>query len=172
MKNIKLFAFALIIATSCGDQERDKKDALLEKYNCSSLDDCLWKYEFEGARAYLSLKKESGYVHREGAEINKILDAEANYWVKEKEYKKALSVIDESADDYSGDNKREKRFKLLSLIIDELIEDGDFTQAKLYALKGSDEHTIEGWSDVRDEEKTQQKILLKKVEKAEKLLSK
>ena len=178
MKNYQLLIALLtasLVFTQCGGDSKKEEDlnALEEQYKCKGVDDCLSKYEFEGARAYAPLVESWNLDDA----MQKIVNAESKYWVKEKDYKTAIGIVDEyDGGSYSQHEKIAMRYELLSVIIDELIEAGDFDQAKIYALKASDEHTLEGWNATQtndfDKEETQQKLLLKKIDNAKKILSK
>ena len=179
MKNYKLLITLLIaslVFTQCGDSKKEEDlNALEEQYKCKGVDDCLSKYEFEGARAYAPVESFGSFSFDDA--MKKIVNAESKYWVKEKDYKTAIGIVDEyDGGSYSQHEKIAMRYELLSVIIDELIEARDFDQAKIYALKASDEHTLEGWNATQtndfDKEETQQKLLLKKIDNAKKILSK
>jgi len=176
--------FCLSILWSCGESEQDlinveraKKDAeLVSKYGCDSYEDCLSKFDFEGARAFSALY---------GADEFNIVKAESQYWLRQKDYKRSLSVIDEYQTDeqFSEFDKlqAELRYNTVSAIIDDYIEERNFIKAKEYALKLDDTESKEGYNrseyGQHNDEKlspfsSQQDDMLRKIEKAEKLLSK
>lgn len=64
-----------------------------QKYSCSNVDDCLAKYEFEGARYYYS--KLDGYLEREALE--KIIRAEVSFFFNNNEKLKAKQTAEEAA---------------------------------------------------------------------------
>ena len=129
---------------------------------CENIDDCLGKYKFEEARKLVS--QEEGSWDAESIAMRKIVFAEAYYWVKNKEYEKALNVIDETSalamysygtDNYRLKKKNKIRTDILNRIIEKIIYEEDFKKAKKWVLK----------IDTQSE----QKRLLKKIETAEKL---
>ena len=177
-----------LIITSCGSKDNEaentenekkkKEKELAEKYKCISCEDCLSKYEFEGARAYLALSDWREANFRQ--EIT-VLTAESNYWVKQKDYERALNIVDEFHNEMAEREKQKIKHDILSKIIDDFISLKDYEKAKLFALKASDNINLGGENKSEnpsawDEEselknwKSQQKDLLDKIKNAEKLL--
>ena len=76
--------------------ETEVKPKLVEKYNCDNIDDCISKYQFEGARAYMgaTLFEHFGEEDEEG--LRKITRAEISYLIENGELEKAKSVANES----------------------------------------------------------------------------
>jgi hypothetical protein len=173
MKNIKqisILFFISILLFSCKNEQEQKeeyfeeeiKPKLVEKYKCYGVDDCLSKYEFQGAREFASETAKFGYSWEAEDINNKIITAESTYWINEKEYDRAYKIIKEV-----GENE----FKVLDDITSSLISDKEFDNALLWALKASDIKTTVGYN-ISDGEDSQQKILLKKIATAKKMLSK
>jgi hypothetical protein len=133
--------------------ESEKKQQLIEKYKCDNVDDCLSKYQFEGARAYMAAEEEiNGLgVYRN---LPKITQAEAIYLAKQNEFQRALDVINEANQvNYLESDKEHLKYLILEMAVIKFCEDGDFEKAKLFTiLKASD---------------TQQKILIKKIKDAQ-----
>jgi len=157
--------------------EEEIKSKLVEKYKCYGLDDCLSKYEFQGAREFASetAKFEGGNKDN----MNKIITAESTYWVNEKDYDRAYKIIKEyQPTGYNSDDINfKKEFKILDDIISSLISDKEFDKALLWAIKATDIKTPDGKNPGMNEYETdygpsQQKILVKKITTAKKLLSK
>jgi hypothetical protein len=180
--HVALLILTLNILFSCGPSEEEieiekknkKHSELAEKYKCDNVEDCLSKYEFEGARAYYSY---------DGTDEFDIVTAESQYWLKEKEYMKSLSIIEAYSleEDHYQKAKTKLRFNTISSIIDDYIIERNFEKAKEYALRLNDNINIENetkeyYSRYNDDEKnpfeSQQDEMLKKIEKAEKLLVK
>jgi hypothetical protein len=171
------FIGVIVLFSSCGQSEEEK---LKEKYKCSSCEDCLTKYEFEGARAYLALADWREANFREEIAV---LTAEANYWVKEKDYERAIDIVEEFHLDGFEEEKQKVKFNVLSSIIDDYIYLKDFDNAKIYALKSSDDINLSGesksedpsaWDEESEIERwrSQQTELIERIQKAEKLLNK
>ena len=147
---------------------------LSKKYKCISCEDCMTKYNFEAAHAFLSITCKYDYFCEEIS--IKLLNSETNYWITLKEYQRALSVVDEYKSEGGFDEDKIKiKFDVLSLIIDNYIAEKDFSNAKLYALKSSDNINLSGYSksysyDSEDQWRSQQTELLERIDKAEKIL--
>jgi hypothetical protein len=114
MKTV-LFSILLIILTGCNYVN---PDCLI--CGCSNVDDCLSKYKFEEARKYASNIKE---VWRP-KQMVKIISAEAEYWVTQKEFSKALVLCKELSRikienklDFSEGDKQEFYIKTLYSLI-------------------------------------------------------
>jgi hypothetical protein len=188
MKNIKqisILFFISILLFSCKNENQQKeeyfeeeiKPKLVEKYKCYGVDDCLSKYEFQGAREFASETAKFGYDDE--ANMNKIITSESTYWINEKEYDRAYKIIKEyePARTYEDYLKSQKEFKVLDNIISSLISDKEFDNALLWALKASDIKATDGSnpgidSFSKDHGPSQQKMLLKKIATAKKMLSK
>lgn len=158
--------------------EEEIKPKLVEKYKCYGVDDCLSKYEFQGARDFASEIQVFSPSLFGNEVMEKIVRAESIYWLNEKEYDRAYKTVLEfkpSNTDWSN-AEMERQYDILDDIISSLISDKEFDKALLWVLKASDQHNIEGWkkSDTSNwnDQETQQKILLKKITTAKKILSK
>lgn len=179
---------SMLLFYSCGSDDwqdrRDKqrktfetevKPRLVEKYNCDNVDDCISKYQFEGARAYMAAEQNID-LSSENRNLPKITQAEAIYWAKQNEFQRAIDVINE-ADlvVYKEEEKQNLKFTIYEMAINKYCEDGDFKKAKTFALKASDLHNIAGWSrtqttDDWKKDETQQKVLLRKIKDYEKAI--
>jgi hypothetical protein len=130
------------------DEERIQRE-LEEKYKCFSIDDCLGKYEFQGARAFYGNGR-NGYDYT--PYLEKIVTAEAQYWCQNGNYKKAISVVEES--NIGSSEKEDLKFKLILTAVDNYIEEANWLMARKFAIK-----SIE-----------QQNFLLERINIAEKVL--
>ena len=162
---LTILSFLMIL--SCSEESK-----LNEKYNCTGVDDCLSKYEFEGARAYMDISDKKEYDKSYDWEV--IISAEADYWIKEGEFKKAFSIIDQTISRvYFGGSYMTHhnliRMKAISAIVDELNDKNEFNEARKWVLKCPDV-AIDGFPDeanmkdgkIRD-------VLNKKIDDYEKL---
>jgi hypothetical protein len=134
----------LLFISSCSNTES----------GCNSVDECLSSYDFEGAR------KQVGDDFDKDREIKKITIAESKYWADKGEIDRALTIVDESwsTDDYFWPESdwQEWRFNIIDKGVTSCCEKGDYRQAKVFALKASDDmnlagqklgEKIEGWVD-------------------------
>ncbi len=152
--------------SSCGDSNYEKsRDEAIEKYDCSSIDDCLSQYNFEGARAHMAANDASGGPSFEGYEdnIEKVSRAESIYHSNHGEYERALKIIDEDHFPRLYEHKKHViRYNILEIAVDNYCEEGNFIKAKQFALKASSRHGLNGFAE-DDIDKNQQAILLKKI---------
>jgi hypothetical protein len=136
----------LLLISSCSNTES----------GCSSVDECLSTYDFEGARKFI----DDGYDFEKGEKIKKITISESKYWADKGEIDRALTVIDESwgVSDYAWKESdwQEWRFNIIDKGVTSCCEKGDYRQAKVFALKASDDmnlagqklgEKIDGWVD-------------------------
>jgi hypothetical protein len=149
-----------------------------QKYGCSSVEDCLTKYEFEGAR----------YFDNNGLGKSKISLAEAVFLVGNDEYERAMNVINES--DVSVQELNKNKYIIVSAVIERLILKNNIDEALLWVSRICNICNIEGQTkkdvisyygigregnenkkieDYWDESKTMDKVLTEKVLKAKKL---
>jgi hypothetical protein len=75
--------------------ETEVKPKLVEKYKCDNIDDCISKYQFEGARAYMGATLFDEFGENEEG-LRKITRAEITYLIENGELEKAKSVANES----------------------------------------------------------------------------
>lgn len=178
-----LAIIALLILQRCGPNQREleikdrekKHKEFAEKCGCDGVHDCLGKYKFDCARTFYDRSEDVM-----GSTMQGIVIAEATYWVTNKDYERALTVVDETAGDAvycisCGENEKFKiRFEILNKIIEKLIDEGNFHEAKKWAFKASDDRNNGGWTKEDgshfNKNETQRYILLKKVDDAEELL--
>lgn len=111
--------------------EREVKPDLVEKYKCGNVDDCVSKYEFEGARAYMAALNSSA---RE-PELLKIIKAESTFLVKNGEVEKAFQVIEETQFSYSNQLRDNMKYQLYYTAVDYCLNQNDFNKARKIALK-------------------------------------
>ena len=167
-------AYPILFEYEIEKYEKNKEEKeLVKKYKCISCEDCMTKYNFDAAHAFLAIIIK--YEHYAEEPSLKLLTAETNYWITLKEYQRALSVVDEYKSDNFDNEKMKRKFDVLSSIIDNYIADKDFLNAKLYALKSSDNINLSGYSksnsyESEDDWRSQQTELLERIDKAEKIL--
>jgi hypothetical protein len=103
--------------------------------------------------------------------------------VKDKDYERAIDIVEEFHLDGFEEEKQKVKFNVLSSIIDDYISLKDFDNAKIYALKSSDDINLSGesksedpsaWDEESEIERwrSQQTELIERIQKAEKLLNK
>ena len=140
MKSIKIYfsLSLLLLISSCSNSESEAKN----KRGCSSVDGCLSKYDFERAR------KIAGDKYSSGDDLKKITIAESQYWADKGEVDRALTVVDESwgIEDYwwKESDWQAWRYNIIDKGVTSCCEKGDYRQAKIYALKASEELNIDG----------------------------
>ena len=139
---------------------------------CDNVDDCLSKYKFEEAREYAS-----GNQWLNSFKMEKIVMAETNYWIKQKDFDRAISIVDETAPSaFSPDDgvtKARIKFEILTQIIDKLIGENNFVEAEKWALIAPNNRNINGKGRQQNEydpDENQRKSLLMKIKEAEKVL--
>ena len=184
IKQCALPFLLIILLFSCKNDAEKKeeyfndeiKPKLVEKYNCFNVDDCLSKYEFEGAREFVSeMIKFDDYGYRKSFE--KIINSETIYWLDNKEYERAYKIVKEydSGGAFSEYENSEKQYKIIEDIISSLLSDGNIKEAYLWALKASTTKDPSGYSAgsaYSDSGSTQQQVLIEKIETAKKVLKK
>ena len=122
----------LLFISSCSNSES----------GCSSVDECLSSYDFEGAR------KQVGDGSDKDRDIKKITIAESKYWADKGEIDRALTIVDESwsTSDYIWPEAdwQEWRYNIIDKGVTSCCEKGDYRQAKIYALKSPDDINVDG----------------------------
>jgi hypothetical protein len=150
-----------------GAEEKEAMAEMVADCVCSSVDDCLAKDKIDCA--WQILNRDEILIDLKGK--FKIIKAESVKFIELGEYKEGWNNLAKQDLRYNQYKLIAYKYEYLNLVIDELIEEGDLKKAKLYAMKGSDEHNTEGWTESEtndfDKNKTQQKLLLKKVEEFE-----
>lgn len=172
-KIILLGLFSLFLLYSCGGGANKEFDVLKEKYNCENVDDCLSKYNFEAARAYMGADESLGNFRY----LPRITEAESVYLAKNGEFENATSVIDEANHvNYYDENKQKLKFKIYDMAVNSFLEKGDYDQAKKWAMRSSDLHSTKGWTKDQDgnwsKEETQRAVLLKKIKEYKEVMQK
>jgi hypothetical protein len=128
----------LLFISSCSNTDEEISD----KGGCSSIDGCLSIYDFEQAR------KIAGEGYFSDDELKKITISESKYWADKGEIDRALAVVDESwgIDDYEWKESdwQAWRYNIIDKGVTTCCEKGDYRQAKIYALKASEELNIDG----------------------------
>ena len=178
MKTKFITAILLLLIFSCSEESK-----LNEKYNCTGVDDCLSKYNFEGARAHVNFikSKTDNMSFREIADYNegwrKIINQESDFWFNDGDYEKALSIIKEeklkfnfsgSTDLFDVADYNLALYKLINSIIDELLIQNKFEDAKKWCFRLPDAKT-DGWSrkgspHKYDEASKMKDVMMKKIE--------
>ena len=169
---------SFLMTLSCSEESK-----LKEKYNCIGIDDCLSKYNFEGARAFAGLPYDIDDWREEDAHYDgwqRILDSESNYWLNEREFKKSLQILDADQRNYIPRIPGEfyaAKYNLISKIIGILLEDNEFDEARKWILKCPDKHKSgedfseedSGWIKKHKPSDMMHYILNKKIDDYEKL---
>lgn len=180
-------AILLLFVSSCGSNCHENEfNKIKDKYNYENIDDCLSNYEFEGARAFVakmnSLETDMSctrYIDHE-ENIKKIITAESIFLIDNGEYSKAIRVLEEvdakSFDFLRGaEQKSEIIANHLDKIISELLLKRDYDNAKEFAFKASSSRGFNGYeitSNDNENRKSQEDVLLDKIQKHKKQFSK
>jgi hypothetical protein len=184
-------SFIFFIYSSSGGQStaevnKEINDDITEKYGCGSIDECITQYKFDGARAFAGSYTGYSSTEENGA-WQKILTSEANYWINNADFERALNVITEGKDFYKDIIDRpapEKynlaRYNVLSTIIDKLLDQEKFKEAKRYAIKScdcnmngrtkADQKDYDGGDEKWDDSASMKNTLLKRINETEELL--
>jgi len=185
MKTKFITAILLLLIFSCSEESK-----LNEKYNCTGVDDCLSKYEFEEARAYVNFIKSStdnmsyGELAEYDAGWKKIINQESDFWFNDGDYEKALSIIKEEKLKFVHEGTRDlfdehsynlAIHKLINSIIDELLIQNKFEDAKRWSFRLPDAKT-NGWSrdgspHKYDEAPKMKDVMMKKIKEYENTLN-
>jgi hypothetical protein len=174
MSKLATLSIIIFLISACANEyERDKENKLKgvkEKYSCISVDDCLSKYDFEAARAFMGADEFSEYEN-----VPKITTAESIFLAKKGEFERAISVIDEANQvNYTENDKQELKFKIYDMAVTSLLEKSDYNQAKKWAMRSSDLHSTMGWTKDQDnhfsKDKTQRAVLLEKIKEYKKTM--
>jgi hypothetical protein len=144
MSKLATLSIIIFLISACVSKyERDKENALKgvrEKYSCISVDDCLSKYDFEAARAFMGADEFSEYEN-----LRKIVEAESIYFAKNGDYERAISVIDEAdMSHYIEEDIQKMKFKIYEISVNSFLEKGDYDNAKKWAMRSSDIHSTNG----------------------------
>lgn len=110
---------------------------------CGSVDECLSSYDFEGARKLVPDSFDSD------REIKKITISESKFWADKGEIDRALTIVDESwdTDDYYWPEAdwQQWRYNIIDKGVTSCCEKGNYSQAKVYALKAADDLNVDGF---------------------------
>lgn len=180
----------LVYLFSCSNEEVAEKIEIDKdgKTMCASVDECLAVYDFERARKFIGKDQSYGSFSKD-EDIKKITIAESKFWADRGEIDKALTVIDETwgIRDFvwSESDWQSWRYLIIDKGVTSSCEKGNYSQAKIYALKAADDlnadgHKIgeTGWKDanhvIHNGEKAKgpsmRELLLKKISQFEELL--
>ena len=161
-------AILLLLIFSCSEESK-----LNEKYDCISVDDCLSKYKFDGARAYMGISEKK--TEDKSKDWETVISAESDYWIKEGEFKKAFSIIDQTINRVEYNSNVEEffqnkiRMKAVSAIVDELNDKNEFNEARKWVLKCPDV-AIDGFNyEANRKDGLIRDVLNKKIDDYEKL---
>lgn len=187
MKNIPYYFILFLFISSCFSPNSENIKTVKTETGCTSVDDCISKYDFEGARAYMAIKTDNIYIHDD--DIKNVTIAESKYWADKGEIDKALTVIDESwgidDSDWPEADWQSWRYNIIDKGVATFCDKSEFKQAKGLALKASEDINVDGhkigetgWEDANgvthngDKAKgpSMQDALLKKISKYEALL--
>lgn len=167
-KTLILVALAIIgISLIWYMSSTNDKEEIISECSCGSIDECLAKNNIDCAWKFFN---DLEYDKNENK--LKIIKVESINFIEKGEYKKGWNNLAKQEFEYLWKNDlMAYKYEYLNLVIDELIEEGEITEAKIWAMKGSENHNIEGWTESEtsnfDEKKTQRKLLLQKVKEFE-----
>lgn len=152
------------------------------KYDCSTVDDCLTIYQFEGAR----------YVSEGSSDLKKIIISEAAFLIENDEFDRALKVLFEGKSNFesygSYNEYYETEYTILNSIVDKLLFKDNYDDALKWANKACNNCNLKGQTkqdvidyygigkegenrkieDLWDENETMDMVLLRKIENARK----
>ena len=157
------------------------------QHDCIGVDDCLSKYNFEGARAHVNFIKSSTdpiiltyNINGIRAEYDEswmnIINQESDFWFNDGDYEKALSIIKEEKLKFDHAGKYNLAIhKLINSIIDELLIQNKFEDAKKWCFRLPDAKT-DGWSRKEspykyDEAPKMKDVMMKKIKDYENTLN-
>ena len=146
MKNTPYYFILFLFISSCFSPNSENIKTVKTESGCTSVDDCISKYDFEGARAYMAIKPDYEAIHDD--DIKNVTIAESKYWADKGEIDKALTVIDESwgIDDskWPEADWQSWRYNIIDKGVASFCEKSDFKQAKILALKAADDINVDG----------------------------
>jgi hypothetical protein len=172
ISKLATLSITIFLISACATKhEREVENKLKEvkeKYSCISVDDCLSKYDFEAARAFM------GADGSQYDNLPKITTAESIFLAKKGEFERAISVIDEANHvNYYEHEKQELKYTIYDMAVTSLLEKSEYNQAKKWAMRSSDLHSTKGWT--KDEksshwskDETQRAVLLEKIKEYKK----
>ena len=144
MKNPSYYFIIFLFMSSCFSSNSEN---IKTESGCSSVDDCISKYDFEGARAYMAIKPDFEAIHDD--DIKNVTIAESKYWADKGEIDKALTVIDESwgidDSDWAEADWQAWKYNIIDKGVSSCCEKGNYKQAKIYALKAADDINVDGF---------------------------
>ena len=160
------------------------------QHDCIGVDDCLSKYNFEGARAHVNFikSKTDNMSYGEIGDYNegwrKIINQESDFWFNDGDYEKALSIIKEEKLKFTSRGTTSlfdehsynlAIYKLINSIIDELLIQNKFEDAKKWCFRLPDAMT-DGWSRKGspyeyDEAPKMKDVMMKKIKDYENTLN-
>ena len=112
----------------------------------SLIDDYLNKYKWEEAREINSSMVDS----IRNKNLKKITMKESSYWANEKNYEKALSIVDESSDIpneiWYDEEWEEFKYDIINKAVTNYCENDNYNQAKIFAMKAADDRLVDGSS--------------------------
>ncbi len=159
-----LFQACNFVYNSVTENNFQLNEEIIKKCGCFSIDDCIEKNNIDCAWEILN----SDELFFDLKDKFKIIKAESKNYIEVEEYNEGWDNLLKYDLEYYQNELIAFKYEYLNMVIDEFIEKGDLENAKVHAMKASDEHNIEGWEEYEtydwDDNKTQRKILLKKVE--------
>ncbi|MDA0316586.1 MAG: hypothetical protein O2906_05555 [Bacteroidetes bacterium] len=184
MKLIRFFFIVLLTSYSCSEESK-----LKNQFGCNGIEDCLSKYNFEGARAYVNLiKSKTEYMSfTEQAQYDfgwrEIINQESDYWFNEGNYEKALSIVKEEkmkfvhdgSDIFDEQSYNLALYKVINQVIDNLLSQEKFKEAKKWCFRLPEAKT-DGWTQKSspykyDEAPKMRSVTMKKIKDFEKALN-
>lgn len=136
MKHILLVLIGAIFLFGCNNPCPD--------CGCDNVDDCLSKYKFEEARKYAAA--EDAKLLQSFVERKRVAFAEAEYWINEKDFKRALPIAKEIGGQEFG--------TLINEIITKKIQLEQIDDVEIYYLSFPERTFEEGIKDIWNDENT------------------
>lgn len=86
----------VIIFSSISSYQKGQGD-LIAKYGCTSFDDCLSQYQFDGAYYFYSSSNES----QKQEQLRELISVQVTFWSDKNDYQKAYSILSEYTFEHS-----------------------------------------------------------------------
>jgi Skp family chaperone for outer membrane proteins len=93
---VGVLGILVIIFSSISSYQKGQGD-LIAKYGCTSFDDCLSQYQFDGAYHFYS----SSYESQKQEQLRKLISAQVTFWSDKNDYQKAYSILSEYTFEHS-----------------------------------------------------------------------
>jgi len=185
MQNYTVIIMLALVLQSCSSDQEKKMAEYEVKYNCIGVDDCLSKYNFEGARAFVNVINSDNPDFSEIAEYDagweKIINQESDFWFNDGDYEKALNIIKDEKLKFNHTGTRtlfnEQAYnlalhKLIASVIEKLLFENKVEDAKKWCFR-LPEATTSGWgpksTSQYDIEPKMRDVMMTKIKEFEKI---